>query len=64
MKTLEQPDIRRLSMSYEDYLHYGDEGTRTEWVGGEVIVYMPPRTEHQLILAKFFSSAYLHFSPT
>ena len=51
MKTLEQPDIRRLTMSYEDYLHYADEGTRTEWVGGEVIVYMPPRTEHQLVLA-------------
>ena len=50
MKTLEQPDIRRLAMSYEDYLHYGDEGIRSEWVNGEVIVYMPPRDEHQRIL--------------
>ncbi len=50
MKTLEQPDIRRLAMSYEAYLAYGDDTTRTEWVDGEVIVYMPPRDEHQIIL--------------
>ena len=50
MKTLEQPEIRRLPMSYEAYLAYGDDTTRTEWVDGEVIVYMPPRDEHQLIL--------------
>ena len=48
MKTLEQPEIRRLPMSYEAYLAYGDDTTRTEWVDGEVIVYMPPRDEHQL----------------
>ena len=50
MKTLEQPEIRRLPMSYEAYLAYGDDTTRTEWVDGEVIVYMPPRDEHQTIL--------------
>ena len=50
MKTLEQPEIRRLPMSYEAYLAYGDDTTRTEWVNGEVIVYMPPRDEHQTIL--------------
>ena len=50
MKTLEHPEIRRLPMSYEAYLAYGDDTTRTEWVNGEVIVYMPPRDEHQTIL--------------
>ncbi len=50
MKTLEQPHIHRLTMSYEAYLAYGDDTTRTEWVDGEVIVYMPPRDEHQRIL--------------
>ena len=55
MKTLEPPDIRRLAMSYEAYLAYGDDTTRTEWVDGEVIVYMPPRDEHQMILGFLYT---------
>ena len=50
METLHHPDIRRLKMSYEDYLTYGDGTLRSEWVDGEVIVYMPPRHEHQTLL--------------
>ena len=50
-----ETSVRRVPMSYEAYLRYG-EGTdnrnaRTEWVDGEVIVYMPPKAEHQRILA-------------
>ena len=48
------PSVRRMPMSYEAYLRYGegiDKGSvRTEWVDGEVIVYMPPKAEHQRIV--------------
>ena len=37
-------------MSYEAYLR-SEESVRSEWVDGEVIVYMPPKAEHQRILA-------------
>lgn len=45
----EPPEVgmQRLPMRYEEYLSYGDATTRTEWVNGEVIVYMPPNTIHQ-----------------
>jgi Uma2 family endonuclease len=43
-------EIRRLRMSYEEYLQWAGEDTRAEWVDGEVIVYMPPRDEHQRIV--------------
>ena len=36
-------------MSYEAYLSY-EESVRSEWVDGEVIVYMPPKAEHQRIV--------------
>jgi len=49
MKT-QGTDVHRIAMTYEDYLTYGDSATRTEWVDGEAIVYMPPRDEHQTIL--------------
>lgn len=41
---------QRLRMSYEEFLEWADEDTRAEWVEGEVIVYMPPRNEHQIIV--------------
>lgn len=41
---------QRLRMSYEEYLEWADEDTRAEWAEGEVIVYMPPKNEHQLIV--------------
>lgn len=55
MKTLEQPGVRRFPMSYEDYLTYGDDSTRSEWVDGEVFAYMPPRDEHQIILGFLYT---------
>ena len=48
--TLEPADVRRVPMSYEAYLSY-EESVRSEWVDGEVVVYMPPKAEHQRILA-------------
>lgn len=43
-------EVRRLRMSYEEYLDWTDEDARAEWVDGEVIVYMPPKDEHQRIV--------------
>jgi Uma2 family endonuclease len=38
-------------MSYEEYLEWADDDTHAEWVDGEVIVYMPPKTRHQDLVA-------------
>ena len=46
---------QRLKMSYEEFLAWADEDVHAEWVHGEVIVFMPPKTRHQLI-AWFLSS--------
>ncbi len=40
----------RLRMSYEEYLDWADEDVRAEWVNGEVIVHMPPKRLHQLLV--------------
>ncbi len=40
----------RLRMSYEQFLRWADEDVHAEWVDGEVIVFMPPKTRHQEIL--------------
>lgn len=40
----------RLRMSYEDFLAWADEDIHAEWVDGEVIVQMPPKTRHQTIV--------------
>ncbi|MER3404777.1 MAG: hypothetical protein C4289_06110, partial [Chloroflexota bacterium] len=45
----EQPARRR--MSYEEYLAWADEDTPAEWVEGEVIVPMPPKEPHQMLVA-------------
>ena len=50
-ETTESSKVRRVPMSYEAYLSYGEESARTEWVDGEVVVYMPPKAEHQRLLA-------------
>ncbi len=41
---------RRLKMSYEEYLNFADNTQIVEWVEGEVIIYMPPIPQHQIIL--------------
>ena len=40
----------RLTMSYEEFLEWSDEDTHAEWVKGEAIVFMPPKSEHQLVV--------------
>jgi Uma2 family endonuclease len=38
-------------MTYEEFLGWLDEGTRAEWVDGQVILMSPALYEHQLIVA-------------
>jgi Uma2 family endonuclease len=37
-------------MSYEEFLQWADEDTHAEWVGGEVIIHMPPKDVHQAVV--------------
>lgn len=43
------PQEQRLKMSYEEFLEWADD-VHAEWVNGEVIVFMPPKTIHQQIV--------------
>ena len=45
---------QRIKMSYEEYLAWPDQGTLAEWVDGEVVVLMPPKTTHQEIIGLLF----------
>jgi Uma2 family endonuclease len=38
-------------MSYEEFLAWASEDTHAEWVDGEVIVQMPPKSPHQTLIA-------------
>ena len=38
---------QRLKMTYEEFLDWADEDVHAEWVDGEVIIHMPPKTVHQ-----------------
>jgi Uma2 family endonuclease len=40
----------RLRMSYEEFLKWAGEDTYAEWVDGEVILLMPPKSAHQEIV--------------
>lgn len=42
--------IRRLTMSYDEYVEWADEDVHAEWVDGEVIVHTPPKEVHQRIV--------------
>lgn len=50
---------QRLRMSYEEFLAWADEDVHAEWVDGEVIVFMPPKTVHQDVVT--FLVALLRF---
>lgn len=45
----------RFTMSYDDYLQWAPENSLTEWVGGEVIIHVPPKHEHQSILGFLYA---------
>lgn len=41
---------QRLRMSYEEFLDWSGEDAHADWVDGEVIVFLPPKTIHQRIV--------------
>jgi len=45
---------RRIPMSYAEFLNNVDENTHAEWVNGETILFMPPGTRHQQVVAFLF----------
>jgi Uma2 family endonuclease len=51
-----EDESSRLRMSYEEYLAWADEDVHAEWVArpgeevGEVIVHMPPKKLHQMLV--------------
>ena len=45
-----QTEELRLTMTYEEFMAWSDEDTHAEWVNGEVIVFMPPKSEHQFVV--------------
>jgi len=47
---LRKPAEQQLTMSYEAYLEWADEDTHAEWVNGEVIVFMPAKFAHQVVV--------------
>lgn len=61
MATTQQPsDVaavgeRRLKMSYDEFLAWGEEGAHAEWVNGEVVVFMPPNNKHQVAAGFFYT---------
>jgi Uma2 family endonuclease len=51
---------QRLPMSYEEWLAWAGESTQSEWVDGEAIVFMPPKTVHALISGWLFNLLWLY----
>ncbi len=50
--TVAEPiSVERRRMSYEEYTHWEHEGGLTEWIDGEVHIYMPPTILHQRMVA-------------
>ncbi len=43
------PQERRLAMTYEEWLAWAGDSTQSEWVDGEAIEFMPPKTVHALV---------------
>lgn len=46
---LTQEKSSHLHMTYEQFLDWADEDKHAEWINGEVVVQMPPKTRHQLL---------------
>ena len=46
---------QRLRMSYDEWLAWADDNRLSEWVDGEVIVFMPPTLRHQDTLGFLYS---------
>jgi Uma2 family endonuclease len=49
--TVSLQNERSVAMSYEEFLTSVNENTHAEWVNGETLLFMPPGTKHQQIVA-------------
>jgi len=52
-----------LRMTYDEWRAWANETQKSEWVNGEVIIYMPPKPPHQLVI-EFLSTllnTFAHF---
>lgn len=47
MTTARPTEDSQFPMSYDEFLALLGEGAHAEWVDGEVIVFMPPKTKHE-----------------
>jgi len=57
------PQDTRFAMTYEEWLAWPEgEGKQSEWVDGEVIVFMPPKGLHQDVVGFLFTliNVYVH----
>lgn len=63
LKVVEKIAPQHQKMSYADYLEVAGESRIVEWVGGEVISYMPPTNQHQNLnlLLSTLLELYIHF---
>jgi Uma2 family endonuclease len=59
-QTLATPQPARLKMSYDEFLVWADEDTHAEWVDGEVIIQMPPKNIHQVVLGFLYGLIHLY----
>lgn len=53
---------QRFSMSYDEFQTCAEEGIHAEWVDGEVVVFMPPKTIHQHIVGFLYNLLSLYVS--
>jgi Uma2 family endonuclease len=70
---LRKPAEQQLTMSYKAYLEWADENTHAEWVNGEVIVFMPAKFAHQVVVGflyellalftRLFNVGQIHIAP-
>ena len=70
---IEDVTSQRIKMSYEEYLQFANDTQIVEWDEGEVIIYMPPIPEHQIIshflstliglYIQYFNLGKLHYAP-
>jgi Uma2 family endonuclease len=68
-----KPAEQKLTMSYEAFLEWADEDTHAEWIDGEVIVFMPAKYNHQVVVGflyellalftRLFNMGQIHIAP-
>ena len=50
-----EPRVERRRISYEEWARWSEEGVRSEWVAGEVVVFMPATPVHLRAIGLFYA---------